>query len=108
MMSKNDKIQHNFSNADDEEIVRFYEGVSCAVRRLREARGISQLELALEIGIKSVAFYSNCENNSYGKHFNLEHIYKLAKALGVPLSEFFAELNEIGEMSELGTLDKNE
>lgn len=107
-MIKNDKIQHNFSNADDDEIARFYEGVSCAVRRLREARGISQLELALEIGIKSVAFYSNCENNRYGKHFNLEHIYKLAKALGVPLSEFFAELNEISEMSELATLNEKE
>lgn len=88
-MSKNDKTQQNFSNADDDEIARFYKKVSCNVRRLREAKGISQLELALEIGIKSVAFYSNCENNRYGKHFNLEHIYKLAKALQVPLNEFF-------------------
>lgn len=60
----------------------------CAV--CANKRGISQLELALEIGIKSVAFYSNCECNRYGKHFNLEHIYKLAKALNVPLSELFA------------------
>lgn len=92
----------NFSNADDDEIARFYESVSAKVRRLREERGISQLELALEIGIKSVAFYSNCECNRYGKHFNLEHIYKLAKALNVSLSELFAddEFSKIAQNDE--------
>lgn len=82
-------LKTNFSNADENEILCFYANVSRNVRHLREQRGLSQLELALEIGIKSVAFYSNCENNRYGKHFNLEHLYKLAKALGVPISEFF-------------------
>lgn len=90
-MLNNQSQKPNFSNADDDEIMRFYESVSRKVRNLREAKGISQLELALEIGIKSVAFYSNCECNRYGKHFNLEHIYKLAKALNVNLSEFFAD-----------------
>lgn len=85
-------LKTNFSNADENEILVFYANVSRNVRYLREQRGISQLELALEIGIKSVAFYSNCENNRYGKHFNLEHLYKLAKALGVPISEFFIPL----------------
>ncbi len=89
-MIKNQCQKPNFSNATDDEIMRFYESVSRKVRCLREAKGISQLELALEIGIKSVAFYSNCECNRYGKHFNLEHIYKLAKALQVNLGEFFA------------------
>lgn len=54
---------------------------------LRESRKISQLEMALSIDIKSVAFYSNCENNRYGKHFNLEHIYKISKVLGVDIAE---------------------
>ncbi|EOG9999413.1 XRE family transcriptional regulator, partial [Campylobacter coli] len=48
---------------------------------------ISQLELALDIGIKSVAFYSNCECNRYGKHFNLEHLYKISKSLEIPLKD---------------------
>lgn len=85
-------LKTNFSNADENEILVFYANVSRNVRYLREQRGISQLELALEIGIKSVAFYSNCENNRYGKHFNLEHLYKLAKALGVPINDFFNPL----------------
>ena len=75
------------ANSDDEEIKKFYSKVSKNVRKLREDKNINQLDLALEIGIKSVAFYSNCENNKYDKHFNLAHLYKLAKALKVDICE---------------------
>lgn len=78
-----------FSNITKEEIDIFYQTISMNVRRLREQKGVSQLDLALEIGIKSIAFYSNCENNRYGKHFNLEHLYKIAKALQVSIDVFF-------------------
>ena len=61
------------------------------MRKFREGAGISQLDLALEIGIKSVAFYSNCENLRYGKHFNLEHIYKISKDLNINIKELFGE-----------------
>ncbi|AGZ81199.1 helix-turn-helix domain-containing protein [Campylobacter fetus] len=82
-------MQSEFSNASDEEIAAFYRQLSQNVKRLREQSQISQLELALEIGIKSVAFYSNCENNRYGKHFNIEHIFKISKALNVDIEELF-------------------
>lgn len=73
-----------FSN---DEVLEFYKNISKNVRNLRELKKISQLEMALSIDIKSVAFYSNCENNRYGKHFNLEHIYKISKVLDVPIAE---------------------
>lgn len=76
-------MKNNFSNSTQEEIDNFYIKISTNVKKLRESKNITQLDLALEIGIKSVAFYSNCENNKYGKHFNLEHLYKLSKALNV-------------------------
>ena len=98
MQNKNDK---NFGNVERDEIARFYANLARNVRILREGKGISQLDLALEIGIKSVAFYSNCECNRYGKHFNLEHIYKLAKALQVPITELFKDC----EWSEIGDFD---
>ena len=97
MKALKDSDSHNFSNADSAEIAAFYDKIASRVQHFRRLRGISQLELALEIGIKSVAFYSNCESNRYGKHFNLEHIYKLAKALKVPLSEFFEDFTEFGK-----------
>jgi len=78
------------------EIEGFYRAVSRRVRRLRETAGISQLDMALSIGIHSVAFYSNCECTRYGKHFNLEHIYKIARILGVPIAELFADIDTTG------------
>jgi len=47
---------------------------------------IAQLELALTMGMKSGAFFGNAENNTNGKHFNIEHIYKISKALDIPMS----------------------
>jgi len=78
----------DFSNVSTDEIKEFYTGISLKVRYFRENKNITQLDLALEIGIKSVAFYSNCENNKYGKHFNLEHLYKIAKALDMKIEDF--------------------
>ena len=81
-------MEIDFSNSSKEEINNFYEIVSSNVKNYRLEKGFSQEKLALDIGIKSIAFYSNCENNKYDKHFNLEHLYKISKSLDVPLEEF--------------------
>ena len=80
-------MKSNFSNSSEEEIEQFYKNISAKVRELRIKNNTTQLDLALEIGIKSVAFYSNCENNKYEKHFNLEHLYKISKFFGVDVKE---------------------
>ena len=80
-----------FSDIPKEEIDKFYKTISNNVKKARENANMSQLELALKLGIKSVAFYSNCENLRYGKHFNLEHIYKISKALNIDISEIIKE-----------------
>jgi len=73
----------------ENEIKEFYKKIAINVKKKRIEKGFSQLDLALEIGIKSVAFYSNCENLRYGKHFNLEHLYKISKVLNIDICEFF-------------------
>jgi len=78
-------VQKELSDISQKEIETFYKTVSDNVKARRIALGMSQLDLALKLGIKSVAFYSNCENLRYGKHFNLEHVYKLSKALDVKI-----------------------
>jgi transcriptional regulator with XRE-family HTH domain len=75
------------SNASEEEIAKLHQTISQNVRKHRVAHNMSQLELALTIGMKSSAFFGNAENNTNGKHFNIEHIYKISKALGIPMSE---------------------
>ncbi|WP_295145069.1 helix-turn-helix transcriptional regulator [uncultured Campylobacter sp.] len=82
-------MSENFNIFSDEEIFKFYQSISQKVRIFREERNISQLEMALSIDIKSVAFYSNCENNKYNKHFNLEHLYKICKVLNLNIKDFF-------------------
>jgi len=83
----------DFSNSSKEEISDFYTKISNNVKKIREEKNKTQQELALDIGIKSIAFFSNCENNRYNKHFNLEHLYKISKSLTVPLEELL-KLNE--------------
>ena len=73
----------------DTNISNFYKIIANNVKRIRKEKGYTQLDLALEIDISSVAFYSNCENLRYNKHFNLEHLYKLSKVLDVDICEFF-------------------
>lgn len=77
----------DFSNSSKEEVQEFYKQISENVKKYRTEEGITQLDLALEIGIKSVAFYSNCENNRYDKHFNLEHLYKLSKVFDIEVQD---------------------
>ena len=80
-------MEVDFSNSSKEEIEEFYNRISKNIKKIRKEKNITQLDLALDIGIKSVAFYANCENNKYDKHFNLEHIYKIAKSLEVDYCE---------------------
>ena len=78
-----------FDNLETNEIQEFYILVSSNVKKYRLQNKLSQMDLGLEIGIKSVAFFSNAECNRYGKHFNLEHIYKIAKVLNIDVCKFF-------------------
>jgi len=82
-------LKKELNTISKDEIALFYSKVSANVKKYRLEKGLSQMELGLEIGIKSVAFFSNCESNSYNKHFNIEHIYSIAKVLSKDICDFF-------------------
>ena len=82
-------MKKELSDISETEINEFYKTISENVKEARSTVKMSQLELSLKLGIKSIAFYSNCENLKYNKHFNLEHIYKISKALDIEISDFF-------------------
>ncbi len=82
-------IFKNLCVADDDEVQEFIRHVSTNVKRIRQEKEITQLALALMIGQKSAAFYANAENSAKNRRFNLEHLYKIAKALDVDVIEFF-------------------
>jgi len=52
---------------------------------------MSQLDLALAIGLKSSGLISVAELNHNDRHFNIEHIYKIALALDTDICEFFKD-----------------
>jgi len=73
----------------EQERNQFFQTISNNVKRIRQEKGLSQLDVALQIGQKSSGFYANAENYKHGKHFNLLHLLKLSKLFDVPVTSFF-------------------
>ncbi|WP_310441964.1 helix-turn-helix transcriptional regulator [Sulfurimonas sp.] len=77
------------------DIDTLYRTIGTNVMRLRKEKGMSQLDLALAIGLKSVGLVSVAEIYHNKKHFNIEHLYKIAIALDVEISDFFGGVADI-------------
>ena len=75
--------------ANEVEIDNFLKNISQNVKQVRIEKGISQFDLALTIGQKGSGFFACAENCTKGKRFNLIQLYKIAKALDVPIERFF-------------------
>lgn len=71
------------------EINLFYKQIAQNVAKVRKEKGYSQLELSLAIGYKSVSPVSGAEAGYKNIHYNIEHLYKIAKILEVDIKEFF-------------------
>lgn len=69
-----------------------YRKIGTNVMRIRKEKGMSQLDLALSIGLKSVGLISVAEIYHNKKHFNLEHLYKIAKILDVKMADFLTDI----------------
>ena len=85
----------------DEDINHFYKIVSENVKRIRNEKNKPQLDLVLEMGLKSTAFYSRCENFKDNHHFNMEHLFKIAIILDVDIRDFFEGINIQDTIKEL-------
>lgn len=59
------------------------------VARLRKDANMSQLQLSLEMGNKSVSLISSAEIYTNKRHFNISHLHNIAKILKVDICEFF-------------------
>jgi len=66
-----------------------YKLIGKNVAKYRKAKNLSQLDLSLQMGYKSVSIVSGAEICYKGKHFNLEHILKISQLLKVDFCEFF-------------------
>ena len=73
----------------DEKVLQIYKIIGGNVKRIRKKKNISQIQLALAIGHKAVGTISMVELCINNKHFNIEHLVKIADVLEVNLSDLF-------------------
>lgn len=72
-----------------EKIEDLHDTIRNNIRKLRESRGLSQLELASAMGHSSAAFFAKAEHGCDHKRFNLAHLCKIAEILNVEIEAFF-------------------
>lgn len=63
--------------------------VSAKVKKYRELKGISQMKLALDIGLSGGAYLGRCKIRKSNHHFNIKHLAKISKVLDTPIEKFF-------------------
>jgi len=78
------------SDIKESEIIALHKRIGLNVKRIREKRGFSQLELTLAIGHKSTTIISQAELGK-NKHFNIEQLHKIAKVLNCTMCDFIKE-----------------
>ncbi|MCX6077495.1 MAG: helix-turn-helix transcriptional regulator [Campylobacterales bacterium] len=72
----------------DEKMLEIYKMIGQNVKNIRAEKGVSQLALAMAIGHKAVGTISMAEICLNNKHFNIEHLMKIAEVLEVDVCEF--------------------
>lgn len=77
----------------DDELNDFYLTIGYNVKKIREIKGITQMQLAYAIGHNSVGHISKAEICKYNKHFSIQQLYKISKVLNTPISKFFEPIN---------------
>jgi len=76
----------------EDKMSSIYKQIGSNVKRLRSEKGLSQLELSLAIGHKAVGTVSMAELCTNNKHFNIEHLVKIADVLDIDICEFFKDI----------------
>jgi len=82
------------SKITDEQIKQIYQTIGSNVKHIRQSKKVSQLALSLAIGHKAVGTVSMAELCTNNKHFNIEHLIKIADVLEVDVCDFFKNVQE--------------
>lgn len=77
-----------FADMTNDEIETIYKQISKNIKNIRKKKKVTQEDMAFSMGFTTSTFYTNAENCKNGKHFNLEHIIKIAKILDIDMCKF--------------------
>ena len=72
---------------EDFNIEEIHKKIGLNVAKHRKAKGMSQLDLSLQLGHKSVSIVASAERFYKGKHFNINHLFQIANILGIEACE---------------------
>ena len=81
-----------FPDIDKSKIDDFYKLIGSNVKKIRNQRGLTQLQLSQALGHKSVGLVSQSELYLKKQHFNIKHLYQIAYILDVPITTFFEDI----------------
>ncbi len=73
---------------EENQIDDFYKLIGSNVKKLRNKKGLSQLQLSQALGHKSVGLVSQSELYLKKQHFNIKHLYQIAFILGCEVGDF--------------------
>lgn len=79
----------NIENLEEKRVDEFYINVGKNVKKLRQKRGLTQLQLSEALGFKSVGLVSQAELYLNKQHFNLKHLYLISLVLECDMKDFF-------------------
>ena len=80
-----------YAELSDEDIEKIYKRISSNIKTIRQTKKISQESIAWSMGFTTATFYTNAESLKRGKHFNLEHLIRIAHILEVDIKELFTD-----------------
>jgi len=76
----------------EEDTKDFHDLVSKNVRRIRQEKGLTQLDVSLQLGFNNPSFVTNAESLNSDKKFNLTQLHKLSKVFDINICEFFNDI----------------
>jgi len=71
----------------DTDIDDIHKKIGLNVAKYRKEAGLSQLDLSLKIGHKSVSILASGERFYNGKHFNINHLFQIADILEIEVCD---------------------
>jgi transcriptional regulator with XRE-family HTH domain len=78
-------------NLSDTQIDELYKKIGRNVKKYREMRGITQLQLSLAMNLKSPGLISQAELYTNKQHLNIKHLCQIAYILECDITDFFGD-----------------
>lgn len=78
---------------EDLNIDEIHKKIGKNIAKYRKIAGLSQLDLSLQLGHKSVSIVASAERYYKNKHFNINHLFQISYILKVPITLFFDDID---------------